>query len=95
MFHRNNKHKETKPLFQMKTSYEKVIKAMTEPPKDYDTIKDLVENKKRNILDLNIQNSKNINLTKTKNKKIKNKIKYLILNLYNGQFSERVGRSSN
>ena len=26
MLHRNNKHKETKPLFQMKTSYDKVAK---------------------------------------------------------------------
>ena len=46
---------------------------MTEPPKDYDTIKDLVEEKKENILDLNIKNSKNINLTKSKNKKPKSK----------------------
>ena len=74
MFNRNNKQKETKPLFQMKTGYDKVAKAMTEPPKDYDRIKDLVENKKENILDLNInKNSKNINLTKNKNKKPKSK----------------------
>ena len=65
MFNRNNKHKETKPLFQMKTSYDKVAKAMTEGPKDYDTIKNLVENKKENILALNNKNSKNINLTKS------------------------------
>ena len=75
MFNRNNKNnKQTKPLFQMKTNYDKVAKAMTEPPKDYDRIKDLVENKKENILDLNInKTSKNINLTKTKNKKPKTK----------------------
>ena len=58
MFHRNNKHKETKPLFQMKTSYDKVAKVMTEPPKDYNTKKNLIEDKKENILDLNI-NKKN------------------------------------
>ena len=44
MFNRNNKNnKQTKPLFQMKTSYDKVAKVMTEPPKDYDTIKNLIE----------------------------------------------------
>ena len=71
MLHRNNKNKDAsgtkpsrgsrdnKPLFQMKTSYDKVAKAMTEPPKDYDTIKILIEDKKENILDLNInKNSK-------------------------------------
>ena len=47
MFHRNNKDKKDKPLFQMKTSYDKVAKAMTEPAKDYDTIKNVVESKKR------------------------------------------------
>ena len=47
MFNRNNKVKKAKPLFQMKTSYDKVSKAMTEPPKDYDTIKNLVEQKKK------------------------------------------------
>ena len=48
MFNRNNKNKDSnKPLFQMKTSYDKVAKAMNEKPKDYDTIKDLVENKQR------------------------------------------------
>ena len=30
----------------MKTSYDKVAKTMNEKPKDYDTIKDLVANKK-------------------------------------------------
>ena len=48
-FNRNKKHKETKPLFQMKTSYDKVAKAMTEPPKDYDTIKNLVHEKKKSF----------------------------------------------
>ena len=74
MFNRNNKNnKQTKHLFQMKTSYGKVAKVMTETPRGYDRIKDLVEEKKENILDLNIKNSKNINLTKSKNKKPKSK----------------------
>ena len=73
MLHRNNKNKETKPLFQMKTSYDKVAKVMTETPKDYDTIKNLIEDKKVNILDLNIKKAKNINLTKSKNKNKKSK----------------------
>ena len=75
MFNRNNKNnKQTKPLFQMKTSYDKVANAMQQPAKDYDTIKDLVEEKKENILDLNInKNSISINLTKSKNKKHKSK----------------------
>ena len=47
MLHRNNKNKDNKPLFQMKTSYDKVAKVMTETPKDYDTIKNLIEEKKR------------------------------------------------
>ena len=68
MFHRHNKDKKAKPLFQMKTSYDKVAKEMAEKPKDYDSIKNLVENKKENIID--IQN-KNIKLTKSKNKKSK------------------------
>ena len=49
MFNRNNKHKETKPLFQMKTSYDKVAKAMTEPAKDYDTIKNLVQDARQSL----------------------------------------------
>ena len=73
MFNRNTKDKKAKPLFQMKTSYDKVATAMTEGPKDYDTIKNLVENKKENILALNNKNSKNINLTKSKNKNKKSK----------------------
>ena len=52
----------------MKSSYDKVAKVMTEPPKDYDTIKNLIEEKKEKILDLNIKSSKNLNLTKSKNK---------------------------
>ena len=71
MFNRNKKDKQAKPLLQMKTSYGKVAKAMTEPAKDYDTIKNLVDNKKENILDLNSKNSKNINLTKKSKKKTK------------------------
>ena len=56
MFNRNNKNnKQTKPLFQMKTSYDKVAKAIQQPAKDYDTTKKLVEEKKENILDLNIK----------------------------------------
>ena len=75
MLHRNNKNKDNKPLFQMKTRYDKVAKAMNEKPKDCDTIKDLVENEKENILDLNInKNSKDINLSKSKNKKPKSKL---------------------
>ena len=75
MFNRNNKNnKQTKPLFQMKTSYDKVANVMQQPAKDYDTIKDLVENKKENILDFNInKNSKKNNLTESKNKKPKSK----------------------
>ena len=46
---------------------------MTETPKDYDTIKNLIEDKKENILDLNVKDSKNINLTKSKNKNKKSK----------------------
>ena len=47
---------------------------MQQPAKDYDTIKDLVEEKKENILDLNInKNPISINLAKSKNKKPKSK----------------------
>ena len=79
MFHRKNKNKDVKPLFQMKTSYDKVSKEMTEKPKDYETIKNLIEEKKENILDLNIKNSKSINLAKSKVK-----IKDLNTSIYNG-----------
>ena len=49
MFNRNNKDKKAKPLFQMKTSYDKVAKAMTEPAKDYDTIKNLVQDARQSL----------------------------------------------
>ena len=49
MFNRNNKDKKAKPLFQMITSYDKVAKAMTEPAKDYDTIKNLVQDARQSL----------------------------------------------
>ena len=50
------------PLVKIKSSYDKVEKAMNEPAKDYNAIKELVESKENSIVNI-----------KSIKKKIKNK----------------------
>ena len=59
-----------KPLTKIKQGYDKVIKELNEPVRDYNSIKELVEQENNNIK--NIENKKSsLQLThkKTKNKK--------------------------
>ena len=62
-----------KPLTKIKQGYDKVIKELNEPVRDYNSIKELVEQENNNITNLkNIENKKlSLQLThkKTKNKK--------------------------
>ena len=50
-------------LVKIKSSYDKLEKAMNEPAKDYDAIKELVESKENSIM----------NIKSIKNKDLKNK----------------------
>ena len=50
-------------LVKIKSSYDKLEKAMNEPAKDYNAIKELVENKENSIM----------NIKSIKNKDLKNK----------------------
>ena len=70
MFHYNNR-KPNQPLVKIKTSYDKIEKQLNEPARDYNTIKELVENQENSIT--NIKNKNIINkdipiLPKQKNK---------------------------
>ena len=72
MFKKNNKENKDVLLTKFKSGYDKVYKTMEQPEKDYDSIKKLVEgNDENNTLKNNINKSKNVNLTKMKNKKSK------------------------
>ena len=61
-----------KPLTKIKQGYDKVIKELNEPARDYNSIKELVEQENNNITNLkNIENKKlSLQLT---HKKVKNK----------------------
>ena len=75
MFNRRiqQNNKETLTLFKGKNSYNKVMKEMNEAPKDYESIKLLVEEKDNNIANnMNIKSKNNIQMkshNKIKNKK--------------------------
>ena len=63
-----------KPLTKIKQGYDKVVKELNEPARDYESIKQLIELENNNITNLkNIENNKKISLPlthkKTKNKK--------------------------
>ena len=76
MFHYNNR-KTNQPLVKIKSSYDKLEKALNEPAREYNAIKELVETQDNGITNIkNIKNndlkSKSINLLpkqKIKNKK--------------------------
>jgi len=62
-----------KSLTKIKQGYDKVIKELNEPVRDYNSIKELVELENYNITTLkNIENNKKISLPLT-HKKVKNK----------------------
>ena len=66
-----------KPLTKIKQGYDKVIKELNEPVRDYNSIKELVELENNNITNLkNIENNKKISLPLT-HKKVKNKKQFL------------------
>ena len=44
--------KQDATLYKFKSSYDKVLKEMNETPKDYDTIKELIESKNNSITKL-------------------------------------------
>jgi len=61
-----------KPLTKIKQGYEKVVKEMNEPARDYNSIKELVELEKNHITNIkNIENNKKISLPLS-HKKAKN-----------------------
>ena len=76
MFYNNRRMNKNQTLVKIKSSYDKLEKAMNEPAKDYNAIKELVEKQENSIT--NIKNKNIINkdipiLPKQKNKNRKNK----------------------
>ena len=68
----NNEPEWHKPLTKIKQGYDKVIKELNEPVRDYNSIKELVELENNDITNLkNIENNKKISLPLT-HKKVKN-----------------------
>ena len=67
----NNKQDLT--LYKFKSNYDKVVKEMNEPPKEYETIKALIEEKNNSItkLENNINKKSKNNLQITSHKKMK------------------------
>ena len=60
MFYNNRRMNTNQPLVKIKSSYDKLEKAMNEPAKDYNAIKELVETKQNSIM--NIKSIKNQDL---------------------------------
>ena len=63
MFYNNRRMNTNQTLVKIKSSYDKLEKAMNEPAKDYNAIKELVERKENSIM----------NIKSIKNKDLKNK----------------------
>ena len=63
MFYNNRRMNANQTLVKIKSSYDKLEKAMNEPEKDYNAIKELVESKENSI----------IKIKSIKNKDFKNK----------------------
>ena len=63
MFYNNRRMNTNQTLVKIKSSYDKLEKAMNEPAKDYNAIKELVESKENSIM----------NIKSIKNKDVKNK----------------------
>ena len=60
MFYNNRRMNTNQTLVKIKSSYDKLEKAMNEPAKDYNAIKELVESKENSIM--NIKSIKNKDL---------------------------------
>ena len=63
MFYNNRRMNANQTLVKIKSSYDKLEKAMNEPAKEYNAIKELVESKENSIM----------NIKSIKNKDLKNK----------------------
>ena len=63
MFYNNRRMNTNQTLVKIKSSYDKLEKAMNEPAKDYNAIKEFVETKENSIM----------NIKSIKNKDLKNK----------------------
>ena len=62
-----------KPLTKIKQGYDKVIKELNEPVRDYNSIKELVELENNTITNIKIIENKNKNVNILSHKKVKNK----------------------
>jgi len=63
-----------KSLTKIKQGYDKVVKELNEPARDYNTIKELVELQNNSITNLkNIEISKSKNMNISSHKKVKNR----------------------
>ena len=71
MFYNNRRMNTNQTLVKIKSSYDKLEKAMNEPAKDYNAIKELVESKENSIM--NIKSIKNKDMAFIPPQKKKNK----------------------
>ena len=62
-----------KPLTKIKQGYDKVIKELNEPVRDYNSIKELVELENKTITNIKNIENKNKNVNILSHKKVKNK----------------------
>ena len=62
-----------KSLTKIKQGYEKVVKEMNEPARDYNSIKELVELENNHLTNLKNIENKNKNVSILSHKKVKNK----------------------
>ena len=62
-----------KPLTKIKQGYDKVIKELNEPVRDYNSIKELVELENNTITNIKNIENKNKNVNILSHKKVKNK----------------------
>ena len=62
-----------KPLTKIKQGYDKIIKELNEPARDYNAIKELVETENNTITNLKSIENKNKHVNILSHKKVKNK----------------------
>ena len=60
MFYNNRRMNTNQTLVKIKSSYDKLEKAMNEPAKDYNAIKELVESKENSIMNIKSINNKDL-----------------------------------
>ena len=61
MFYNNRRMNTNQTLVKIKSSYDKLEKAMNEPAKDYNAIKELVESKENSIMNIKSIKNKDLN----------------------------------